>query len=70
VPPDVLQNLPRVPVLGRKAAGAKAEAEAKHARRAETRYISLVTAVQRCGNGRCDAFRVRGMFVGIDFFVP
>lgn len=47
MPPDVLQNLPRVPVLGRKAAGAKAEAEAKHARRAETRYISLVTAVQR-----------------------
>jgi len=69
VPPDVLQNLPRVPVLGRKAAGAKAEAEAKHARRAETRYISLVTA-ERCGNGRCMTPFEFVACSWIDFFVP
>ena len=36
----MLQGIPRLLVLGRNVDGAKAEADAKHASSAETRYIS------------------------------
>ncbi len=70
----LLQGLPRLLVLGRNADGAKAEADAKHASSAETRYIS--DGRTSLGSNESlrimfyDFFSLFRMFVGLLEFHP